>query len=561
MKLPQMVSDVPKSKKYIIEFGGINRSSRFSEGELWDTQNLSSDLSPYISQRGKREKVRDFEAVPTALFAHNGVAAVVGNTFYWYEDLESEVYKYSAELSEGRKSIVQLGDYTVIFPDRKAYNAETNEWLSFGNSYPLAPKWYSGNVVSYGTWVYHNRLLVYDVSTSDSKTAAGSYASDIYAGLRAGDVVSVSGSGWIRGTTSSTHTIEANNIKIKSIEYSSSTVTVYFEDNALFDTETVGEIVVCMTSAGSIWSEVPEFSHVCVSNGRIWGTSGNTIYASEYGSYRNFNTFEGLSSDSYAIEVTSAGEFTGCAAYSSHIVFFKENCIHKLYGSRPSNFSLVTANVAGVQGGSGTSVVMINEMLFYKGVDGIYVYVGATPTLVSEGLTEQYKNAVAGAFKSKYYVSMQNADSGYELFVYDTRNGILLKEDNTEFKGTARFEGGLLYIDADGGLNRITESCDTEGVEWSADFRELTETVNEKKGYSRICLRVELDEGAHINAELALDNGKFELLKTISRAGRHILCINVPPNRCDSFRIRLFGRGGCRVINMVREFITGSGVR
>lgn len=190
------------------------------------------------------------------------------------------------------------------------------------------------------------------------------------------------------------------------------------------------------------------------------------------------------------------------------------------------------------------------------------MYSGGMPVKISEGLgTEVYTDAVAGVFGNKYYISMKNSDGIYKMFSYDTHKGVFLREDDTQMIDTTQKDGALLYIDSDGRMMAITGNRDTDGIEWSAELREFNETVNEKKGYSRLTLRIELDEGAYMNTELALDDGRFNLAKTVNRRGRNIVSINIPPNRCDSFKIRLSGKGGCRVMNLVREFITQNGVR
>ena len=98
-------------------------------------------------------------------------------------------------------------------------------------------------------------------------------------------------------------------------------------------------------------------------NNRLWGCSGSTIYASKLGDPTNWNYFKSLSTDSYAVDVGSDGDFTGCAATPSHLVFFKDNVIHKLYGSKPSNYQTMDVKADGVQAGCENSLCLINGIL------------------------------------------------------------------------------------------------------------------------------------------------------------------------------------------------------
>ena len=84
---------------------------------------------------------------------------------------------------------------------------------------------------------------------------------------------------------------------------------------------------------------------------RIWGAEGKTIYASALGDPTNY-VYDGVSTDSYAVAVGTEGEFTGCIAYSSTVLFWKENCLHKVLGSYPAQYEIYTYTVPGIQKGS-----------------------------------------------------------------------------------------------------------------------------------------------------------------------------------------------------------------
>ena len=63
----------------------------------------------------------------------------------------------------------------------------------------------------------------------------------------------------------------------------------------------------------------------------------------------NWYSYLGTAADSYAATVGSDGEFTGCTAYGGQVLFFKEDCIHKVYGSYPANYQINTQRCRGVQ--------------------------------------------------------------------------------------------------------------------------------------------------------------------------------------------------------------------
>ena len=108
---------------------------------------------------------------------------------------------------------------------------------------------------------------------------------------------------------------------------------------------------------------------------------------------------------------------------SPNPLFFKENCLHKVYGQFPSNFQIQTTTCRGVQNGCENSLAIVNEVLFYMTRDGVCAFDGSLPQDISSVFGEMhYYNAVAGALGNKYYISMADAETdpfSYHLFVYD----------------------------------------------------------------------------------------------------------------------------------------------
>ena len=91
---------------------------------------------------------------------------------------------------------------------------------------------------------------------------------------------------------------------------------------------------------------MPYMDFVTESENRLWGCrygvarNGevvNEIYASKLGDFKNWNCFMGISTDSWVASCGTDGQFTGAIAMPGYVVFFKENCLHKVYGNRPSH--------------------------------------------------------------------------------------------------------------------------------------------------------------------------------------------------------------------------------
>lgn len=317
------------------------------------------------------------------------------------------------------------------------------------------------------------------------------------------------------------------------------------------------------TEAGTVLIErkVPDFTCICECDNRIWGAEGTTIYASALGDPTNFFVYDGLATDSYSVAVGSDGDFTGCCAYSSTVLFWKENYLHKILGSYPAQYEIYTYTVPGIQKGSEKSLVVINETLFYKGRNGVYAYSGGTPELISENFgTRRFDSGIGGTDGERYYLSMQREDKAWELYVFDTIRGIWLREDAIHAVDFAYLDGTLYFLDGSNKRVRMMGQDNSEEgpVEWSATLCQMDETTQGRKGYSRLYLRADLEAGAWMKIEVSADNAPFRQVFATHNQRAKTMTIPILPMRCDNFQIRLSGKGLCVIKSIVREFSLGS---
>lgn len=176
-------------------------------------------------------------------------------------------------------------------------------------------------------------------------------------------------------------------------------------------------------------------------NGRIWGcrygenADGqfvNEVYASALNDPTNWFRYNGTSQDSYAVSLTSEGEFTAAAVINGYVTFFKEDCFHRIYGSVPSDFQILTQSCDGVQKGCEKSIAFANGRMFFKSRTGIMTLSDGLPKRISEHLgTDMYDDAIGGSDGYKYYVSMSDGEER-KLYVYDIAKGLWQCEDSPE---------------------------------------------------------------------------------------------------------------------------------
>lgn len=511
MLLPYLQEVQSASKKYYVVFRGLNYGEGTQDGEFADTYNLSTDKYPCITQRAKRNRIIEAHNEISNLHSKGELLWINGTDVYYKGDKVGTV-------TAGKKQIATIGNYIVIFPDKAYYKVPTEDDQDgeFGDMEAT----------------YTAKGVVFAASTITLPNTNHKF--------KEGDAVTITGC----STT-------GNNKEpiIRSV----SGKVLTFDD----DTFTAG------TESGSITlkRDIPSLDFICENNYRLWGTHGNTIYSSKYSDPMNFKVFDGTASDSYAIEVGSEGEFTGCIPFSSHILFFKENTLHKMYGTKPSNFQVTTVNVYGVQSGSEKSMQIVNEQLLYKGVNGVYAYTGGVPELISEKFgNKRFSNAVACCDGEIYYISMKEGET-WNLFTYDVMRNIWLREDDTHIVDATFFNGRVYFVDGESNIYYIDKTADRDGNEWGATFCTIHETMNERKGYSKFHLRMDMSAGAWLSVDIKTDNDtQWKQIYTTHNERAKTVSIPIMPTRCDSIDIRLRGKGKCTIKAFVREFTVGSDI-
>ena len=115
--LPYLQEVQSASKKYSVVFRGINYGEGTQDGEFAETYNLSTDQYPCITQRAARIKTAEYTQ-PTTVHS-KGKLLVIDGTDVYYGDTKV------GTVTEGRKQTATIGNYIVIFPDKKYYKVPT----------------------------------------------------------------------------------------------------------------------------------------------------------------------------------------------------------------------------------------------------------------------------------------------------------------------------------------------------------------------------------------------------------------------------------------------------
>lgn len=590
MNYPKL-TEIAQSRITSDVFRGFNHNLRIDDGEWYDEKNLSSSHYPLFSQRDKRGMVKQLVS-PSGMLAKDALMYIDGPTLYYNGlplTLEGIVF------SDEPKTMVSMGAYAVIFPDKVYIN--TKDLSDYGNleaSYTSA----DNVTITYSTCradgTDYNPIVSATapadpvngtvwLDTSDTPHVYKQYSSasaswiaiattyvkiqspNIGAGFEMDDGVTISGV-----TYSGESTILAEQLGDLNADH-----IIYDKgDDYLIVVGVLDEVYQQTTGNITVERLCPEMDFVTESGNRIWGCryglqNGrvvNEIYACKLGDFKNWRCYAGLSTDSYAVTVGTDGVFTGAIAYQGYPTFFKEDCLHKIYGAYPAQYQVSTIMCRGVQQGSERSLCIVNEILYYKSRSDICAFDGSMPNNISEALgAVKYHGAVAGSHNGRYYVTMQDETGRGGMFTYDTERGIWHREDGVRAMQFANVRGDLQYIDADTKrLMSVTGmSGEAEGdVEWFAESGIQGYEFPEEKYLGRYNIRARLGEGAWLTMYLEYDSdGIWEDMGTWhGNALTGTINIPVIPRRCDHLRLKIEGCGDVKIYSIARMLEGGSDV-
>ncbi len=512
MRVPELPYELRPNRAETVQMRGINWSDALQEGDLRDSLNVSARRWPYLTTRKGRVKQSAYSNA-TAMTAWGKLVAVQGTSLLYDGQAVGTV-------TPGKKQFAVVNTKMVIWPD-KVYLDINDKKIK-----PLEA------TVSGGKATF----------TKNKMTVTG--WPDLRNLFKAGDGVELSGC--VTQTANNKHFV------IKAVAANAISVA----DETFTEAE---EASASITLA----RKIPELDFICESENRLWGCNSKTqtIYASALGDPTNFNVYEGVATDSYAVAVGTDGKFTGCCKLASSVLFWKETKLHKMLGSFPAEYALYTYEMEGLQDGCHKSQQVINDTLFYKGPHGVYAYSGGTPALISENFGEKdFSGAVSGNDGDSYYMSVKDGDA-YRLMVYETKTGMWVLEDGTEAVDFARLGRKLYMLDGNGNVYLLDGEETPQAQPWMAQLAPMYETLNGKKAYSKLLLRLELPLGSYVIAKMRCDGKPWQEFGRVIGREFNVTTMRLAANRCDKFELRLEGKGPCTVLGLSREFIVGSDVK
>ncbi len=577
MKLPTL-EPIATAATTLKHFGGYRRAEHVAEGEWCDMKNLTSSHYPLLATRPVRGRVAQVSNLQ-GLVRYDALCYVAGSRLM--------VGGYPVEMGltvdSTPKKIARMGAYAIILPDKRYLNltdltdhGEIEAHLATTGTLEIAPCLATGEEVGEvvfsaseptrgedeepPVWIDTSTtphvMRVWAVATKSYTAVATTYlrlsATGIGAPFREGDAVTFTG---LPEDLDGTHAL-----------------VMCDKDFVVIAAPPVS--TASITTSVKLDRSMPVLDFIVEAGNRLWGchygvaadgSVVNEIYASALGDFRNWQSFGGLSTDSYVVGVGSDGPFTGAVTYLGEPIFFKEHFMHRVSGAYPAAYRVISMPCRGVQKGSAESLAVVGEHLYYKAEEGVCVYDGSLPSLVSAALGDaRYDSAAAGAYQGKYYVSMRDtATNGWHFFVYDTARGLWHREDSMRALAFCSVCGELYFMTSTGQILSVggTGTKYEGNLAWYAESGPIA-ADRVQQYLTRVNVRFSLARGARIRILVQYDSaGEFEqLFSTRAQLSRGITAV-LRPRRCDHLRLRFEGVGEARIHAITRVMERGSEYR
>lgn len=582
MKLP--AQNVIANQRLVTDsFLGLDTRPRAGMGAFSDMVNMQGHPAPLIATRKRRGLVRQLSS-PHAMTAAGKLAYIDGATLY-YDGAATPINDLDTEAQP--KQIIAMGAYLIIWPDGAFYN--TVDPAEYGR---IDRTWESGNnEVQYQ--LCNMEGVLYDESSITVGSTEPPEPEDGDLWLNTNEEThtlnkwSISYGMWMgiatvytkissRGIGQGLSVQDA--VEIRGISYSGDNAAVGKQLEMLNTTSIVqacGDdyIVVIgildqsyIQESGTVHVDraAPRMDYVIECNNRLWGcyhgNAGgktlNEIYASALGDFRNWRKYTATSQASYSVSLGSDGDFTGAISFQGRPYFFKETCVHKIYGEKPSNYQLQTTICDGVRKGSAGSLLAMNGYLYYLSINGVVAF-ETLPMDISPQLPQtRFDEAAAGEMDGRYYISMRGADGKWAIYVYDSAINVWHKEDDKRITHFARLGDEMYMLEDDGKIWAANGSTGTleDKLPYSMTSAMIGYEMPDHKYLSRYLIRMQMGKYATCDLWIEYDSsGIWERKGHMEGHGKiQSYMIPVIPRRCDHMRIRMSGEGDIQVYSVAR---------
>ena len=609
------LNQINSQRQLLRVFGGLNEGYACSEAELSEEKNFSSRGYPALETRKPRRKVREAAGM-NGMYHLNGLLTVEGTTLRYAPDDGSAAVELKGALSDNEKRLVGMGTKVLIWPDKMSFDTASgtlsalgSSWQQGGVSLTVTPCDAAGVVYTpnlFGAtepespengdvwlkqaedapWSYRDALKLYSTAGGWQNILLN-YCRVTCKGLgeafKAGDTVTLTG---IPSVVKNAYSSDfSGDVVVDDVAGDSVILSI------APDIESVLYYGTCVVTGQSVvWTAMDgkttqtfdgPFPDVTAQRrgaglhrlagdkkpGRGWLWTQKNIHSSKQGDGPHTVSFTGTGAGRQSANDGSDPGLFRAATCMGYVLFFKENGLHKLYGTKPSDYQMSSIQCSGVAKGAHQSLCVINETLYYLSMDGVMAWDGSLPTKVSASLDEErlshVTRAAAGGLVGRYYLHTESSD-GQRLLVYDTEKGLWHEEDATGWAMCST--GRQLYLWDKEAIWAADGSREASGEEDTVEYEAVTGDIGlgspDDKYCSRVTVRLDAMERTVVTLWASFDGGEWQEMGRVDTAGKRVR-VNLPfvPTRHDTMRLRLTGKGQIAVRSIAMTLSSSEGGR
>ena len=516
-------------------FGGLEGRPGATGDKIRLMKNISPVAYPALSVRCGMTKYTQLlpeEATPNGVLHHKDLYVASGTTLY---KIQGKVAEAVALVSDTPKQMVALGEKIYVFPDKVVYDPETHTCVSMEASAFLS-----------GSVSVSNNYLSQDGATWEAW------------GFAVGDGVKVTISGSLADVETVAH------YTITSISGSE----IGFDRNI----ETKGYTY-------RVEKIVPDLEAVCVSQNRLWGVSGQKIYACAEGNPGHWLTSEeeildsgdtlSVSDAPVLLQSGTQGEFLAVTPWQGQVLCLKQDRIAKILGSGAGQYVLSEMQAVGVSQDSKASLCEVAGALYYLSTHGVYTYDGAYPKRVRDIPDVTLTGGVGGSDGRCYYLYGVDEQGKGVLYAYNPEGDAWYMQDLWEVACMSRVGDALCILTKTGELMQtndtwgrdtiVTQDTETHiALQASVTFCDEVGCIAEGLRLHKLYISCMSQKDSIMHLKIAYDGSKtYHEIAALRGEHDGWVEIPMPPTRCGYYHLRLDMTGPWRMYALHREFEKG----
>ena len=276
------------------------------------------------------------------------------------------------------------------------------------------------------------------------------------------------------------------------------------------------EINADFTPAKMPDSMTPNIKYATVHLSRVFGVSDDTVYASGFNDYTNWNldTIDEYNESNAWMSKTQSntkadGNFTGITNFQGHIVCFKKDYMHEIYNTK-NPFRIQDIYAEGTI--DNRTIQDVDGKLIFVSEDDVKIYTGSNPRIIGYNLNmPRYDYAVSGTDNRNYYLYCEDGSGKGYLYVYDTYTDMWSEQGIYEkIISFAHNKNGMYMLCANG----VVYKMDTGGYsdDWCFETDLITNKTVHIKHIKKLQMLVEANTNAKMRVYILYDNEVFDSL-------------------------------------------------